>query len=143
MESINLEDDTNPCYAVVFKIINLVVAALSVICGFSELFSRFDYFFQGLFVTGLGVLIGYLEFRIPPKLFTYASSFFSFLGRGCIYMLIAVLNLHGSLVRYIIAFVLLATGILYACLEFVSSVQPPNNMQGETGFSDDMLDDII
>lgn len=112
-------------------------------CGISELFSRFDYFFQGLFVIGLGLLIGYLEFKIPPKLFTYASSFFSFLGRGVIYMLIAVLNMHGSYVRYLIAFVIFIIGLVYSVLEFLPSIQPPENMQGEQGLTHDILDDVI
>lgn len=109
----------------------------------TELFSRFDYFFQGIFVIGIGILIGYLEFRIPPKLFTYASSFFSFLGRGAIYMLIAVLNMHGSFIRYIIALVLLLIGVFYVVLEFLPSIHPPANMQGEQGLSNDILDDVI
>lgn len=109
----------------------------------TELFSRFDYFFQGLFVIGIGILIGYLEFSIPPKLFTYASSFFSFLGRGAIYILIAVLNLHGSFIRLIIALIILVIGVVYVVLEFLPSIQPPANMQGEQGLSDDILDDVI
>lgn len=121
----------------------LINQLLQVLCGVTELFSRFDYFFQGLFVIGIGILIGYLEFRIPPKLFTYASSFFSFLGRGAIYILISVLNLHGSFIRYIIALVILLIGVLYIALEFLPSIKPPSNMQGETGLSDDILDDII
>jgi hypothetical protein len=143
MESISLDEAMVSSYAIVFKVFNFIVAILSVFCGLTELFSRFDYFFQGLFVVGLGLLIGYLEFNIPPKLFTYASSFFSFLGRGGIYMLIGVLNMHGSLTRWIISFILFSIGIVYAILEFVPSIIPPKNMQGEQGLSDDILDDII
>lgn len=112
-------------------------------CGLTELFTAFDYFFQGLFVILMGVLIGYLEFKIPPKLFTYASSFFSFLGRGSIYILISMLNLHGPFIRLIIAVVLLIIGIIYVVLEFIPSIHPPANMQGEQGLSDDILDDVI
>lgn len=115
---------------------------LQVICGATELFSRFDYFFQGIFVIILGVLIAYLEFRSPPLLFTYASSFFSFLGRGAIYLLLAVLNMHGSAERWIVAALLFVIGIVYVVLEFLD-VQPPLNMQGNQGLGDDILDDII
>lgn len=143
METINLEDTGESRFGVVFKAVNLFVAFLSTACGITELFSRFDYFFQGLFVIGIGILIGYLEFKIPPKLFTYASSFFSFLGRGAIYILIALLNLHGSVFRYLVATVILFIGIIYIFLEFLPSVQPPENMQGEHGLGNDILDDII
>jgi hypothetical protein len=147
MDSIDLSDDivaSGSKHSAVFKALNFLIAILSVLCGISELFTRFDYFFQGTMVVLLGGLIGYLEFRIPPKLFTYASSFFSFLGRGGIYILIAVLNLHGSFVRFIIAGVILAIGVLYCVLEFVPGVQPPQNMSGEQGLAvDDGFDDII
>lgn len=143
MDSIDLNVTTSSKYSIVFKVINLLVSMLSVFCGLSELFSRFDYFFQGVFVFFLGLLIGYLEFKIPPKLFTYCSSFFSFLGRGGIYLLISILNMHGSFIRWILAFVLFVIGIFYIILEFIPSVVPPENMQGDHGFGDDILDDII
>lgn len=147
MDSIDF-NDTAPVagkHSFIFKTLNFLIAILCVLCGASELFTRFDYFFQGTFVVLLGLLIAYLEFRIPPKLFTYASSFFSFLGRGGIYIFIAVLNLHGSFIRFIIAGVILTIGILYCILEFVPGVQPPLNMSGEQGLaiSDDPFDDII
>jgi hypothetical protein len=47
-------------------------------------------------------------------------------------------------VRFIIAGVILAIGVLYCVLEFVPGVQPPQNMSGEQGLAvDDGFDDII
>lgn len=58
-------------------------------------------------------------------------------------MLIAVLNMHGSFIRYIIALVLLLIGVFYVVSEFLPSIHPPANMQGEQGLSNDILDDVI
>lgn len=141
MDSINFTSP--PKYTVIFKILNFVIATLSILCGLSELFSEFDYFFQGLLIIFIGLTIFYLEFKIPPKLFTYASSFFSFLGRGCIYIIISILNMHGGVIRYSVAFFMFVVGLAYVCLEFVNNVQPPSNMSGESGYIDDGLDDVI
>jgi len=111
--------------------------------GLTELFSKIDYTFQGLYVIFLGVIIGYLEFKIPPQLYSYCSSFFSFLGRGLIYILIAILNFHGSAVRILASLVVFVVGVVYCALEFIQSIQPPENMQGEQGLSTDGLDDVI
>lgn len=88
-------------------------------------------------------MIGYLEFKIPPKLYSYCSSFFSFLGRGLLYVLIGILNFHGSALRILVSLLVAAIGIVYCVLEFVQGVQPPENMQGEQGISTDGLDDVI
>ncbi|GMM46391.1 hypothetical protein DAPK24_029660 [Pichia kluyveri] len=142
MDSINLSEP--PKYTIIFKIINFIIATLSILCGLSEIFTKFDYFFQGILIILIGFLIIYLEFKIPPKLFTYFSSFFSFLGRGSIYIIIAILNLHGSFIRFIIALFILLVGIVYIGLEFINNIEPPANMSGENGFiNNDEFDDII
>ncbi|KAH3668658.1 hypothetical protein OGAPHI_002412 [Ogataea philodendri] len=142
MEGIDFEN-TGSDFSIVFKIVNLVVAVLSVLTGLTELFHGFNYFLQGLYITALGGIIGYLEFKNPPQLYAYASSFFSFLGRGLIYVLIASLNFHSSVIRLLAAVVLLLIGIVYIVLEFIPSIQAPENMQGERGLSTDELEDVI
>ncbi|VEU19263.1 DEKNAAC100467 [Brettanomyces naardenensis] len=142
MDTVDFES-TGPDFGAVFKAINLAVATIAFASGFTQLFSGIGYFFQGLYVAALGVIIGYLEFKVPPQLYSYCSSFFSFLGRGLIYILIAILNIHGSALRIICAFFVFVVGISYVVLEFVQSIQPPENMQGEQGLSTDGLDDVI
>lgn len=142
MDSVDFEN-TGSDFSVMFKVINLTVALISVASGITELFSGIDYTFQGIYVAALGSLIGYLEFKIPPQLYSYCSSFFSFLGRGLIYILIAILNFHGSILRILAAFLVFIVGITYCILEFIQSVQPPQNMQGEQGLSTDGLEDVI
>ncbi|KAG7880439.1 hypothetical protein KL905_002413 [Ogataea polymorpha] len=126
MEGIDFEN-TGSDFGAVFKVVNLVVAAISV----------------SLYILGLGGIVGYLEFKNPPQLYAYASSFFSFLGRGLIYVLIAILNFHGSVFRVLAAVLVLLAGIVYIVLEFVPSIQAPENMQGERGLSTDELEDVI
>ncbi|KAG7884825.1 hypothetical protein KL938_001082 [Ogataea parapolymorpha] len=126
MEGIDFEN-TGSDFSAVFKVVNLAVAAISV----------------SLYILGLGGVVGYLEFKNPPQLYAYASSFFSFLGRGLIYVLIAILNFHGSVFRVLAAVIVLLAGIVYIVLEFIPSIQAPENMQGERGLSTDELEDVI
>ncbi|KAG7729027.1 hypothetical protein KL948_004064 [Ogataea haglerorum] len=126
MEGIDFEN-TGSDFSAVFKVVNLAVAAISV----------------SLYILGLGGVVGYLEFKNPPQLYAYASSFFSFLGRGLIYVLIAILNFHGSVFRVLAAVLVLLAGVVYIVLEFIPSVQAPENMQGERGLSTDELEDVI
>ncbi|KAG7869927.1 hypothetical protein KL918_000131 [Ogataea parapolymorpha] len=126
MEGIDFEN-TGSDFGAVFKVVNLAVAAISV----------------SLYILGLGGVVGYLEFKNPPQLYAYASSFFSFLGRGLIYVLIAILNFHGSVFRVLAAVIVLLAGIVYIVLEFIPSIQAPENMQGERGLSTDELEDVI
>ncbi|KAG7698371.1 hypothetical protein KL951_001635 [Ogataea haglerorum] len=126
MEGIDFEN-TGSDFSAVFKVVNLAVAAISV----------------SLCILGLGGVVGYLEFKNPPQLYAYASSFFSFLGRGLIYVLIAILNFHGSVFRVLAAVLVLLAGVVYIVLEFIPSIQAPENMQGERGLSTDELEDVI
>ncbi|KAG7691494.1 hypothetical protein KL930_001149 [Ogataea haglerorum] len=126
MEGIDFEN-TGSDFSAVFKVVNLAVAAISV----------------SLYILGLGGVVGYLEFKNPPQLYAYASSFFSFLGRGLIYVLIAILNFHGSVFRVLAAVLVLLAGVVYIVLEFIPSIQAPENMQGERGLSTDELEDVI
>jgi hypothetical protein len=140
MDSIDLSG--KPKYAAIFKGVNFFIAFVCIFLGATELFTRFDYFFQGILILFIGLLIGYLEVNIPPKLYTYASSFFSFLGRGAIYILISILNLHGTFERYVAAMIIMVIGFVYVGLEF-TGIEPPENMQGEAGWNGDVLDDVI
>lgn len=112
--------------------------------GLTELFLNVPYFFQGLYISLIGIIIIHLEFRTPPLLYTYCSSFFSFLGRGIIYGMIAVLNFHGGYIRVSTAIVVAIIAGIYATLEY-SGVRAPVNMRGEVGLGelDDGLDDVI
>ncbi|OWB61441.1 hypothetical protein B5S29_g2331 [[Candida] boidinii] len=100
-------------------------------------------FFQGLCLIVFSILITYLEFYIPPKLFNFCSSFFSFLGRGIIYILLAALVAHTSTIRYFCGLYIFGFGLLYIVYQYNNSIIPPTNMQGEPGLSTDDLDDVI
>lgn len=144
MDSIDFDNtsSTNSVLPMVFKVTNFIVGGLMFICGFTELITGFDYFFQGIYVMIISTVIIYLEFQIPPKLFTFASSFFSFLGRGAIYLMLSILNFHGSSIRIELGLLVFVIGWVYIGLQF-TNIQPPKNMQGEVGLADDILEDVI
>ena len=92
---------------------------------------------------------GLLEFRIPPYVSRYASFLFSFLGRGiCEYFLSArrtfrskgltILPVYifiGSIIltdnwpRYVSGAIIGVVGVGYVVLEFIPSIEPPENMR--------------
>ncbi|ODV76023.1 Tvp15p [Cyberlindnera jadinii NRRL Y-1542] len=114
----------------VFKIVNLTVGGISAILGLTQLLSGVAAFFLGLYLIAFGVAIGGLEFIIPPLAYHYASFLFSFLGRGVFYVLIGVLIAQGgNAIRIVFGFLIVVIGIVYAVLEFIPSIEPPENFK--------------
>ncbi|XYA00980.1 hypothetical protein QA089_003530 [Meyerozyma guilliermondii] len=111
-----------------FKVINLAVAVLAVLSGFSQLFSGFQSFILGLYIVVFGGVVGLLEFRVPPEAQTYASFLFSFIGRGIFYTLIGAIINGASVFRVIAGILIFMVGLAYIALEMVPSVSPPDNM---------------
>lgn len=115
----------------VFKVVNLTVAGLSVLCGLSQLFSGFQSFILGLYVIAFGATVGVLEFRIPSQALTYGSFLFSFVGRGVFYILLSAVINSISWFRLFAAIIIFLVGVVYVVLENVSSVGLPDNMNPE------------
>ena len=89
-------------------------------------------FFLGLYLIALGAGVVLLEFNIPPAAYAYASFAFSFIGRGVLYFLLGALSAHGNVVRVILGLIVGIVGIVYAALEFVDSVEPPENFRNDS-----------
>ena len=70
-----------------------------------------------------------LEFQIPPLLSKWAPFLFSFLGRGIFYIFVGSILLHDYVLRIIAGSIIGILGIGYAALEFVPSIEPPQNMR--------------
>ncbi|KAI0106266.1 Golgi apparatus membrane protein TVP15 [Nemania sp. FL0031] len=83
----------------------------------------------GVYAIIFGACVGLLEFQIPPQVSRYASFMFSFLGRGIFYIFIGSILLSGHWARYVAGSVIGLTGVAYAALEFVPSIEPPANMR--------------
>ncbi|KAI0186198.1 COPI associated protein-domain-containing protein [Xylaria flabelliformis] len=83
----------------------------------------------GVYVIIFGACVGLLEFQIPPQVSRYASFMFSFIGRGIFYIFIGSILLSDHWTRYVAGSIIGLTGVAYAALEFVPSIEPPANMR--------------
>jgi len=121
-------------YSDAFRIVNLVVGVVMVLGGISEIFVFSPQsIIIGCYVIIFGLSTALLEFQIPPQLSRYASFLFSFLGRGVFYIFVGSILLHGHLLRYVAGSIVGIIGIAYVALEFVPSIEPPQNMREADG----------
>jgi hypothetical protein len=113
-----------------FRIVNLVVAAVTVLGGIVHIFG-FDVqsIILAVYMIIFGLAIALLEFQIPPQISRYASFLFSFLGRGIFYVFIGTLLLSKAVLMNIAGGIVGITGIAYIVLEFVPAIEPPSNMR--------------
>lgn len=61
----------------------------------------------------------------------YGSFLFSFAGRGILYILIAAILMSDGFLRYLLSFIIFGVGALFVVLEFIPSIEPPENMRNE------------
>ncbi|CAN6619619.1 golgi apparatus membrane protein Tvp15p [Trichomonascus vanleenenianus] len=114
----------------VFRIVNLAVGALSVLGGISQFFPvSFQSTIIAIYVILFGLGIVAMEFRVPTIASRYASFLFSFIGRGLFYVFIGTIILHDHVLRIIAGSIIGVIGVLYIVLEFIPSVEPPENMR--------------
>jgi len=114
----------------VFHIVNLVVAVVAILGGISQFF---PVSLQSAVIAGyviiFGLAIGLLEFQVPPQTKRYASFLFSFIGRGVFYIFVGSILLHCQVIRIIAGSIVGLIGVGYVVLEFVPSIEPPENMR--------------
>ncbi|MCJ1445870.1 MAG: Late Golgi vesicles protein [Stictis urceolatum] len=91
--------------------------------------SGFSRIILGAYCTLFGIATGGLEFQIPPQVARYASFMFSFIGRGVFYIFIGSVILGDGVFSYIAGTVVGAVGVAYVVLEFIPSIEPPENMR--------------
>ena len=87
-----------------------------------------------------------LEFQIPPVLSKWLPFLFSFLGRGIckditvvflwfrlmsklVYIFAGSILLHGGVLRIIVGSIIGIVGLGYGVLEYIPSIEPPENMR--------------
>ncbi|KAH3679059.1 hypothetical protein WICMUC_001254 [Wickerhamomyces mucosus] len=127
----------------IFKAVNLLVGLITAIWGFIGLFNLRT-FFIAIYLLAFGVSIVLLEFQIPPLTQQYASFLFSFLGRGVFYILLGFLIIHDNVLRYLSGFIVVIIGIAYSILEFIPSVEVPDNFRIDAHvLADDEESEII
>lgn len=87
----------------------------------------------GVYVMLFGLSIGLLEVQIPPQVSRYASFLFSFIGRGIFYIFVGSILLSGHWLRYFAGTIIGIIGVGYVALEFIPSIEPPQNMRDAGG----------
>ncbi|CEP63287.1 Tvp15p LALA0_S07e06700g [Lachancea lanzarotensis] len=118
----------------IFKLVNLAagsLASLSALTQTSYLLSNFPAFLMAIYALGLAVPIVYLEFKVPPNLYRFASFYFSFIGRGLSFILLSLLLSFGGALKIFASLLLFLTGVAFVIVEFVPSVQEPDNFRPE------------
>ncbi|SCU87329.1 LAFA_0E06084g1_1 [Lachancea sp. 'fantastica'] len=118
----------------IFKIVNLAagsLASLSALTQTSYLLSSFPAFLMAVYALGLAVPIVYLEFKVPPNLYRFASFYFSFIGRGLCFILLSLLLSFGGALKILCSLLLFLAGVAFVIVEFVPSVQEPDNFRPE------------
>ncbi|RPB27562.1 COPI associated [Terfezia boudieri ATCC MYA-4762] len=118
----------------IFRLVNLAVAGLMVLGGIAQFFPLgIQSAIIGSYVCLFGAAVGLLEYQIPPAANHYGSFLFSFLGRGFFYIFIGSIIMHGLTLSYVAGGAIVFIGVVYAALNFVPSIEPPENMRDDWG----------
>ncbi|EPS40043.1 hypothetical protein H072_6145 [Dactylellina haptotyla CBS 200.50] len=113
-----------------FRLVNLAVGALMVWGGIAQLFDfTTQHLILAIYIIVFGAATAILEFQIPPQVSRYANFMFSFIGRGVFYILIGAVLDHKSWYSWVPGLIVVFAGIVYVALEFVPSIEPPENMR--------------
>ncbi|QLG74578.1 hypothetical protein HG535_0G04610 [Zygotorulaspora mrakii] len=117
-----------------FKIANLTFGTLALgaaISQFTYITSNFNAFLLAIYGVVFCIPIIYLEFKVPPNLYRFASNYFSFLGRGLTYILIGFLINFGGIFKILITLTAVMLGLVYILFQFLPQVEEPQNFRGE------------
>ncbi|KAL6896434.1 Golgi apparatus membrane protein TVP15 [Trichoderma evansii] len=118
----------------IFRIVNLVVAGVTVLGGVFHIFPiGLQNLIIGIYMIVFGLAIALLEFQVPPQVSRYANFLFSFIGRGVFYILIGGLLLGDKVISNIAGGIVGIAGIGYVGLEFVPLIEPPSSMREADG----------
>ncbi|EPE28349.1 hypothetical protein GLAREA_09469 [Glarea lozoyensis ATCC 20868] len=119
-----------------FRLVNLGVGGLMTFGGVWHIISpsfMFGHLIVGIYGILFGLAVLLLEFQIPPQLSRYASFLFSFLGRGIFYIFCGSILIGDGTINNIIGGAIALVGVAYAVLEFIPSIEPPQNMREADG----------
>jgi len=87
----------------------------------------------GVYIIVFGLAVALLEFQIPPQISRYASFLFSFIGRGAFYIFAGSILLDHHTVDIVFGSIIGIIGVAYVVLEFIPSIEPPQNMREADG----------
>ncbi|GAV47502.1 hypothetical protein ZYGR_0H03460 [Zygosaccharomyces rouxii] len=119
---------------VFFKAANLAIGSLTLLSSLSQLsylIYDFNAFLLALYAIPLSVLIILLEFQTVPVLYRYCSFYFSFIGRGFLYILLSLLVNFGGVFKVLITVFTFFLGLIYVAFEFLPQIEEPPNFRAE------------
>lgn len=117
-------------YSDAFRLVNLGVGGLMAFGGIYHIFPiSISNVIIGLYVALFGAATALLEFQIPPQISRYASFLFSFIGRGAFYIFVGSILLQNHIMNIIFGTLIGIIGVSYVILEFIPSIEPPQNMR--------------
>ncbi|GCE98746.1 late Golgi vesicles protein [Zygosaccharomyces mellis] len=119
---------------VFFKAANLTIGSLTLLSALSQLrylIYDFSAFLLALYAIPFSVLIILLEFQAIPALYRYCSFYFSFIGRGFLYILLGLLINFGGVFKVLIAVFTFFSGLVYISFEFLPQIEEPANFRAE------------
>ncbi|KAG4428709.1 hypothetical protein IFR05_015806 [Cadophora sp. M221] len=115
------------------RIVNLAVGGLMIVGAAFHLHLTISAIVTAVYIIIFGLATVLLEFQIPPQVARYASFLFSFVGRGVFYIFVGSLLLADGVMDIIIGTIIGVIGVAYVVLEFVPSIEPPQNMREADG----------
>ncbi|CCD27041.1 Tvp15p NDAI_0J01490 [Naumovozyma dairenensis CBS 421] len=134
-----------------FKFSNIIVGTSSVLSSLAQLtyiFTDFGKALLALYALVLSILIVHFEFKVPPQMYRFVSFYFSFLGRGLLYILLSIILFNGGPLKVINSIVLLILGLAHILFQFMPVVEEPSNYKAAGSSSsisigDDNINDQI
>lgn len=134
------------------KTANLALGSLAILTSLldmTEIFGSFAVFLRGLFALAASIPILYLEFRKLPQLYKFASFYYSFLGRGVLFMLLSCNIANHGVFNLLVSLLLFLSGVIFTIFHFSPFIDEPENFKtsnsgltvGDDEFDDD--DEVI
>ncbi|CAI7071801.1 BEM_collapsed_G0010040.mRNA.1.CDS.1 [Saccharomyces cerevisiae] len=130
-----------------FKIANISIGCIDIIAALSQLtyiFTNLNVFLLAVYGLALSVPIVYLEFKVPSNLYSYASFYFSFLGRGLSYILLSLIISFGGIYNILAGMFTFILGVAFIVFHFSQFVEEPANFRApgsSLSIGDDDIDD--
>lgn len=130
-----------------FKVANLSIGFLDTIAALSQLrylFTNLSIFLLAVYGLALSIPIIYLEFKVPPNLYRYASFYFSFLGRGLSYILLGLIISFSGIFNKLAGMFTFILGVSFIVFHFSQFVEEPANFRApgsSLSIGDDDIDD--
>ncbi|KAF3904676.1 hypothetical protein ABW21_db0208076 [Orbilia brochopaga] len=126
-----------------FRLVNLAVATLMILGGVAQYGDiTAQHIVESIYLFVFGLSVAFLEFRSLPQVYRYASFMFSFIGRGCFYAFVGAILYHKSPWSWVPGLIIGVIGVAYVALEFVPSIEPPENMRDPDSGYDGLGDGV-